>query len=73
MERVSLRGLWKRCLTCVFVQNFGFVSQPTDRFLSRVVAWIGTTHAPSSNLSCIDDWVCTKTRLCVHKYNIIPL
>ena len=22
-------GLWKRCKTCVFVQNFGFVSQPT--------------------------------------------
>ena len=21
-------GLWKRCKTCVFVQNFGFVSQP---------------------------------------------
>ena len=29
MERESLRGLWKRCITCVFVQNFGFVSQPT--------------------------------------------
>ena len=28
MERESLRGLWKRCITCVFVQNFGFVSQP---------------------------------------------
>ena len=30
MERESLRGLWKRCITCVFVQNFGFVSQPTQ-------------------------------------------
>ena len=29
MERESLRGLWKRCITCVFVQNFGFVSQPS--------------------------------------------
>ena len=28
MERESSRGLWKRYLTCVFVQNFGFVSQP---------------------------------------------
>ena len=30
MERESLRGLWKRCITCVFVQNFGFVSQPNQ-------------------------------------------
>ena len=25
-------GLWKRCKTCVFVQNFGFVSQPTLKY-----------------------------------------
>ena len=38
MERESLRGLWKRCITCVFVQNFGFVSQPTVALFSHSVA-----------------------------------
>ena len=33
MEREGLRGLWKRCITCVFVQNFGFVSQPIYMFM----------------------------------------
>ena len=41
MERESLRGLWKRCITCVFVQNFGFVSQPTyfQNFKAKIHFW----------------------------------
>ena len=39
-------GLWKRCKTCVFVQNFGFVSQPT--VVTRVTSLFQKTRTPNS-------------------------
>ena len=51
MERESLRGLWKRCITCVFVQNFGFVSQPTYITGPLYIAEFSVAHVIRSHFS----------------------